>query len=316
MTGYVDVQVTGNIYVTYLTTGDSNNGLDILLKAGGNIYIDELYANAAGTVTLAAGNNILETSPDAGVDITATTLTADAGVNVTVEGIRTVSATNGGSIQGPSDDLVLETAVDYLLARAATGSIYIDEQDALILTRNPQIAGTLSLTTGGNLTITTWVSAGTAINLNVGGQLTQNSGNKLVTNALDITTPNAVNVNTRVNSLSVTITGTGDLSITEDNDLNLSNITTANGNVSITAGASSLGDMYIGSIVSAGSVTLVNQRGAINDADDDLIVDIIAGSKQLSSPLRMKLVAGPSPGLPLIHSANWNWLVAQCSMSR
>ncbi|HIE94638.1 MAG TPA: hypothetical protein EYQ83_17930, partial [Acidobacteria bacterium] len=179
VTGYVDVQVTGNIYVNSLTAGADNAGLDILLKAGGNIYIDYLQANAAGTVRLDAGNHIQETSADTAVDIDATSLTANAGVAVTVEGIRTVSATTGGSIQGPSDSLVLEISVDTLHASAPSGSVYIDEQDALTLGSDLSIAGTLDLTTGGNLTISGDVNAGAAGDVNLiatgdvtGGQVT------------------------------------------------------------------------------------------------------------------------------------------------
>ncbi|HIJ71083.1 MAG TPA: hypothetical protein HPP87_06945, partial [Planctomycetes bacterium] len=281
-----DDAVDADLNLADLSVGAGDLNLD-LTTDNGNINVGTVGAGA-GTVSLTASAGSLT---DATSSITAgdLTLTADAldrsigaagnELNLTLSGTLTANASNG------------------------SGGIFVDETDDMSIAAVDAGSGTVELHSDGSINdatddTDTDISGNTAI-LTAQDEI----GGGIATKTVD----NAGALETDVTNLVAHSTNAGDIVITENDAITLSDVDTIDGAITITAGgavvaadvaadgdgdtddvtltANNTGDITIG-LVSAdgqGDVTMEAADGAINDGTVDTSTDIRADVVELTA---------------------------------
>jgi len=283
-----DITVDGDI-ITIQSTGNviSTAGDIDLESTVGALNLEGNITAVGNTVTLTSAAGISDTS-DGDTDITARILSITA-----ASGIGSGAGTNA-----------LDTDVDYISASVSgTGDIYILEESGVTLSDISTNNGLINITSGsvatGNTIVTSVVAGGTA---NV--DITATRGDiylATVTAAGDTATITATagsvyddTVNTtKVSATSVSLTAAGsigasstdadidtactdltaattagDIYITDDDAVNLSNVTTGTGSITIKGARSAAGDM---------TVTLVTAGTAGGSGDGDVTLETLDG---------------------------------------
>ncbi|MHA6195941.1 two-partner secretion domain-containing protein [Pseudomonas wadenswilerensis] len=275
--GNIDYSAGGNASLQEMTTAAGN----IVLGAGGNLdqhalvqtSVGNITAKAGGDLTMdvgsvssvvgqgnvnySAGNNLLVTQLGTGngnATLNATTgdiqVQGNAARNVTA---KQLTATAGGNI-GTND--ALRTAVNTLSASATSGSIVVDEADAVTLD-NVAAANGLVAVNAGDITINQL--QGDSISLDSTGQVVTANGGLVKGGSLNVSAQTGVNLHTAVDSATVS-NASGNIVLAEDDGITLSRVTTTDGNVSVTAG----GDIGVNSVTANnGNVALTSTGGAI-----------------------------------------------------
>ncbi|MBR7889540.1 hypothetical protein J9B83_11365, partial [Marinomonas sp. A79] len=225
----------GSVFVTEtdgLTLGEvtSTNGDVTLTTTAGNLVLDQ--AVTANAVNLVSGASIV----DAGTNglITADTLTMTA-----VGAIG--SATN-----------TLNTTVDTLIASATNGSVYVTDTDDLIV---------------GNVT-----SSNEDVVLAASGALTMADNAMITANNLSLSAGAAIGSATNAMTTTVeTLTasaGAGSVFVTETDGLTLGEVTSTNGDVTLTTTA---GNLVLDQAVTANAVNLVSGASIVDAGTNGLI---------------------------------------------
>ena len=102
------------------------------------------------------------------------------------------------------------------------------------------------------------------------------TGAQVTADVLNVDAGGLINLNTTVASL-IASSGSS-TTINETDGVTLTDVQSGNGAIGVIAGSASVGDVKVGTVNAGGSVSIVNTRGAINDASDDTVVDITAGN--------------------------------------
>ena len=245
--GSITVSATGLITATDVVTGNNNN----ISLTGNGIAVSLINAGTTGDVTLKAGTGaITQDGTDDKDDVTADVLTADATTGIDLD----------------------TTVVSANISVSGTGSITIDELDALTLTDVDTIDGTISVSTGGAIVATDVVSVGTTKDVTltsasgaVTGTLIKSSGSMTITASSG--TVELVDVDTT--NGSITVSATGLITATDV-------VTGNNNNVNLTGTGIAVSLINAGT---SGDVTLNAGTGAITqdgtDDKDDVTADVL-----------------------------------------
>ncbi len=340
--GSITITAGGAINAVDVQSLTDNDANDIVLTANtGDITIGVVNAGVAnGDVTITATTgSILDDTNDATTDITGdvVTLTAATGVGE-VAGNGTldtransldVSVTGDGVIRIDELDAVTLTDID-----TANGSITITAGGAInavdVVSTTDNDANDIVLTANtGDITIGV-VNAGVAngdvtITATTGSILddTNDATTDITGDVVTLTAAGGVGqvagngtLDTRANSLDVSVTGNGVIRIDELDAVTLSDIDTANGSITITAGGAinavdvvsttdndandivltaNTGDITIGVVnagVANGDVTITATTGSIVDDANDATTDITGDVVTLTAAGGVGQVAG------------------------
>ncbi|MBI2993243.1 MAG: hypothetical protein HYY48_03600 [Gammaproteobacteria bacterium] len=322
-TNAVDLQNidTANGGIT-ITTGGATTVTDVVAgTAGSDVSITASTGDITVTTVTAAGGA-------AGSDVTLTAQNGaivDDASNATVitGGLVTLTATGAIGATGASNE-VDTTAVSLNVSAGSgggAGAIFLGESNGVDLLDVDTANGTITITTGGNTTITDvqsgtngvvsvtastgdievdTFSSGTGAGLIVAtaGAITDADDNSTVTaGALTLTAQDGIGagaglaINTTVASLNGSVTGAGNLFVDELNAIDLLDVDTANGSITVTTGGNTtITDVQSGTngavsvTASTGSIevdtfssgtgagTIVATAGAITDADGNSTV--------------------------------------------
>ena len=225
-------------------------------KAAGELLIDQVRT-ADGNVSLTAEQGDIQVHGTAAQNVTAKQLTANAAGNIgTQEALR-------------SD-------VDTLVAKADSGSIVIDEANAITLDSVNAVNGSVVLSAGD---IAINELQGDSIELVSSGKVETNRGGLVSGASLNVEAETGVNLHTAVNSATVAVNGSGDLKLVEDDGITLTRLTTADGDIAVTAA----GNIGVNS-VDAGSrnVSLTSTGGAIVTEQPSLLRRLFARVAQVT----------------------------------
>jgi filamentous hemagglutinin len=237
-------------------------------------------AGNAGTGTLTIANpvnagtgSVLLTNNNGAINGTANGLVTGNLLNVTVRDSSTLTtnvATLVGNITGSNQVLtVTETAnglqigAANLVASGANGGINLTVANGS-LTGNGAItavSGPITIgVTNGNLATTGSINAGTGnLAFTVNGVVNLTGNNQVSGNVLSLTANGTSALNTAITSLVANITGAGNtLAVTDTNGLTIGGggVVTNNGNITLTSGKDSAGDLLVSGPVTAGTKTV------------------------------------------------------------
>ncbi|MBL7207076.1 MAG: hypothetical protein ISS67_00930, partial [Desulfobacterales bacterium] len=271
----------------------TGNGDITLREWAGNLLVDLITAGT-GTVTLTAASAIEEEATgDVAADIVGATL----------------DLTAGGAIGGTN---ALETTTADLTAHAtATGDIVITETDGLLLRDLDTSDGDITIvSTTGNITIenagvlatsgdvTIEATAGTIND----AQTNTDTTTDITGNAVTLTAATGIgetaDVDTAATTLDVSVTGTGVIVINEADAVELLDIDTADGSITITsAGAMTVTDVIAGGdtgsnddvtltttsgdIIMSGDITALNDEVTLVSAAN--VTDTTSGATDISA---------------------------------
>lgn len=285
--GSADVNLTANTSIN-LTGRVSSNNLT-LLASGGNVAVNtsvnNITANApAGSITINETNGLtlLPAGLNAGTNVTVSAGTINGTGNVVANattGQIILNATSGttltaraGQVRG--DSLLVaggglstvNTTVNNLAA-TLNGSVTVNETSGLAIDPdvNTSVAnGNVTLNVlQGNLALTSNINAGTGIvTLNVPNGNISGAG-RVTAGNLIASTRTGINIRTDVNNLNAVVTAPGNLTVDEANNLTVLLATTANGNISLTAGGDIETRTVTGRAAPLGNVTF-NTTGNLN----------------------------------------------------
>ncbi len=256
--GWIDAETTGALSVT---------------NDGGAIVVDDNTTSGFGLLTTAAGDVVFNSSGDI-------SLTTDGNISVN-NGNLTILADSDDSNDDGSFIMAAGSSID-----AGTGTIEIDTRDEITLTSLVSTNGTAtaadiysengnivfdSITTGAAGDITLVTDAGSVNETDdVGVDLSCND--LVITASAEIgSTATDLDIETDVDTMNISSTLAGDIVITEADGVTLSDVDTVNGNITITAGAVSVGDVD----APGRSITLTSSA-AVNDAAADAVTDFSA----------------------------------------
>ena len=195
-----------------LTDVDTLGG-DIVVTALGKITAADVANTGAGATTLTGAN-------------------VELGL-VDAVGALTVTATGtAGSPIVPGD------------ITSAAGSVVTAGSATLTATGNITLAGSLATTSGGAIIMGAGddivlgaTHSGDTLNMTVGGSITQNAAVK-VTGITDLTAGAGIkleNIDNNFNILDAKVTGAGNISIIDEDDINLRNVSTVDGSIQVEA---------------------------------------------------------------------------------
>jgi|GEM_PF-2746304 len=272
-----------------------------------------------GHITLTAQTGAI-TSGTAAADVVGATLTATAatGIGSAVNPLATSVDSVTASVTGAGDLALSDSdALTVQSASTANGSIFITSGGTLTVSNTGAIASgagaDVSLTaTSGNLLIGLAQAADDLALTATTGSIQEFSPDvapDVVGDELTVTAATGVGtvpspLSTAVNRLSGAVTGTGDLVVSDQDAITLGNLTTADGAVIITAGGTitidngsviangagqdvtvtaTTGDILVGHVQAADTVTLTATAGGIEEYNPDAEADIIAPTMTLSA---------------------------------
>ncbi|MCU1732675.1 MULTISPECIES: filamentous hemagglutinin N-terminal domain-containing protein [unclassified Pseudomonas] len=235
--GNVSVDAKGDLTMSVGALTNVNSQGNVAYTAGGNLLIDQIRT-ADGNATLTAKAGDIQVQGNAARNVTAKQLTATASGNI-----------------GSND--ALRTDIDTLVAKADSGSIVVDEANAITLDNVAAANGQVSVNAGD---IAIKQLQGDSIALTSSGKVETLSGGLVKGGDLNVDAETGVNLHTAVDSATVWVNGSGNIALTEDDAITLTRLNTADGNIRVTAG----GDIGVNT-VNAGSqnVSLTSTGGAI-----------------------------------------------------
>ncbi len=324
--GALSIQATGGA-LTVTTATAAGGNLTLINTGSGALTLDNVSA-VGNSVILSSFGSINETGAgDVGADITAATADLTAGSSV-------------GNLPG-----ALEVAVTNLSVVVTTGSINIaDLSGGLTVTNATTGGGAITLTTdGGNLTLTNLVANGATSNVILS---TTTSGDVLVANvdatgdnvtitsagsidslvhagadisgaAVTLTSVDGINTELAATTATASVTGAGNLILTDVGGLTVNSATTADGAINlsvsggtltattVTAGGAVNGDVtlttltsgsiLVGAVTANGGTATVTSAGTIDESTGDPSADLIANAMTLTAVSGV----GVGPGLAL-----------------
>lgn len=234
--GQVGAEAGGDLSMAVGALTEVTGKGDVAYSAGGDVLIDQIRT-ADGNVALTAESGDIQVQGTAAHNVSAKQLTANAGGSV---------GSNGA----------LRSDIDTLVANAGEGSITINEADGITL---KQVAAADAVTiSAGDMAIDQL--QGESISLDSTGKVETLANGLVQGGVLNVSVETGVNLHTAVDSATVAVNDTGDLTLAEDDDITLTRLTTADGDITVTAG----GDIAVNT-VDAGNhnVSLTSSNGAI-----------------------------------------------------
>jgi|GEM_PF-1131716 len=243
------------------TDGITSNSNAVTLTTDGKLTLTKDIDAGTNTITLdAASGGISQT---AGKLLAANLLLSGAGTNSltsSTNDVDTLAAdVNGILTYTDADDLTVGTV-------GATSGINSHNH-------------AITLNTGDALTIAQNINAGSSHNVNLtlsAGDVTETTGAVSSANVLTVNAPGALSMagNNNVNSLVAHSTTSGDINYHDTNGVTLTDVTTADGSITVTAG----NNITVGTVTSAStgtsSVSLTSTGGSIlDDSDDTTAID-------------------------------------------
>ena len=233
-------------------------------SAGKDLLIDQIRtANGDVVLTAKAGN--IQVQGNSARNVTAKQLTASAAGNI---------GTNGP----------LRTDIDTLVATAASGSVKVNEANALAVDTVVAANGEVSVS-GGDLAVRQL--QGTDVVLSSSGQVVTSDGGLVKGSALDVNAVTGVNLHTAFDRATVSVNGSGNLVLTEDDGITLARLNTANGDISVNAG----GDIGVGS-VDAG-----NRNVGLNSSGGSIVSRLLAQVAQFAGISGNRIELNAATGL-------------------
>lgn len=234
--GSLFLAVTGDLNLG----GISANGVkgEVFIQATGDIYVTGSTI-APTQVSLAAGGSIL-----------------DGGGTIQAPKFLAVAQNSVGTELNP-----IHTMTDSFAAHAVTGSVGINNAGVLEVGTIRGVSGILAggavaVTSSDSLTLKDSISAtGQTVTLTSqnGSIIDAHTGSPDVTAfTLHATSASGIQLDTAVTNLTAQNTGAGSITIDEADGLNLDNVQTTDGDISINAG----GAVQAGAVTAAGDVTL------------------------------------------------------------
>ena len=297
--GALNLNELDGITLTDLST--ANGALTV--TAGGAVT-----ATSVVSTTDADANDISITTTAGGIAVGAVTAGAGAAADVVLNGgTGAITDGNGAVVNVVGDDLNatagttidLDTTVNSLTALAGSGSLNVNETDGIALTNVSTANGALTVTAGGAVTATSVASttdnnandisitttaggiavgavtagAGAAADvvLNGGtGAITDGNGAavNVVADDLNATAATGLDLDTTASSVTAAVTGAGALNLNETDGITLTNVSTANGALTVTAG---------------GAVTATSVASTTDNDANDINITTTAGGIAVGS---------------------------------
>ncbi|MCX5692197.1 MAG: filamentous hemagglutinin N-terminal domain-containing protein [Candidatus Omnitrophica bacterium] len=202
----------GSIQVGYITAGD-----DITLTADNGAITD----NEEGTVDVVC--DLLTATASSGIDLDTSINTLNA--SVTGEGNITIDEATGINL---SDVDTADGSITITAAGAVTAtdvrSLTDDDLNDIFIQGTSIDADYINAGTLGDVTLTATT-----------GAITQDGdgSSDVIADLLTATAVTGIELDTSINTLDASVTGTGDIVIDETNDINLWDVDTANGDVTV-----------------------------------------------------------------------------------
>ncbi|MFC3608577.1 two-partner secretion domain-containing protein [Stutzerimonas tarimensis] len=248
--GDIRVAAGGQLSMAAATLTSVTDTGDVSYLAGGDLQVSQIEA-ARGEVQLGATGGAISGHGNGAQHVVGQSLMATAASGI-------------GSMVS-----VLKTRVDSIIATlTGAGDIHIAEADSVRLAQVSNAKGSVAIHAAGDLTAES-VQA-TAVELVSSGNLVTADGGLIQADDLEVRAVNGVDIRTRANSVTASVTGTGDLRISETGAATLAALSTADGNIHVDAA----GRLAVDSVQAAtGTVTLnsgdaiVSQRSATTPAD-------------------------------------------------
>ncbi|MDX9868693.1 MAG: filamentous hemagglutinin N-terminal domain-containing protein, partial [Kiritimatiellia bacterium] len=235
-----------------VTAGTSGSG-GVTVNAAGSL---ETLA-AGGDIAVAAGATAGDITPDGAVTaldgvtltasagaisgaglVTADTLTADAATGID---LNTTVATLDASVTGAGDIAINETdAINLLDVDTANGTITVTASGLITATdvaTDGTVGEEISLTATADGIEVVSVDAGAAdVTLDAAAAITKSGAGLVTAGTLTADAATGIDLNTTVATLDASVTGAGGITISETDAINLLDVDTANGAVTVTAG--------------------------------------------------------------------------------
>src|SRR5690606_2905675 len=248
---------SGNIVMTAANSIAQNANIHAL---GGNVAMtatsgdiamaDGTLTSANGNIVYQAGTNLQVAEMVAGgdIDLTATqgaiTAQADVARNLTSTNLLVRAANGIGDLAS-----ALKTGVAKITAAlTGSGAIHINEADAVELAQVSNANGDINVTAGGSITADQVVASQGRVTMESTGSVTSTTQGRMVADDLVIRAVDGIAVNTQANSADLRVLGAGNLSVVETDSLRLTNLTTADGDVTVNAG----GQIGVDTLVAGG----------------------------------------------------------------
>ncbi|MFM8498261.1 MAG: beta strand repeat-containing protein, partial [Planctomycetia bacterium] len=296
-TGNVAAQSTGTAVLNVLNATTGTGSVSIQ-STSGNLDLAGNIATGSGAISLrstAANINVLSsaniTNPGGTVTIRTDARNIDINGTITTSPggtlVLTASNATGGVISNGSAANVTTGTLNYtasnassLLNTATYGNLaatLTKSGENLTLTNNGTLKllsvavnnGNVDIGANSGLTVSGPVNVGAVKNVSLSSSNGSVTGSGLITgNVLNVVSKGDATLTTNVASLTANITGTGNLTISEQSglQLNTGNVFTSGGFVNITAGTGASGSLNGTGVINAtssGNVTLRNANGAI-----------------------------------------------------
>ena len=246
-------------------------------------------AGNAGTGTLTIANpinagtgNVTLTNNNGAINGTANGLVSGNLLNVTVRDSSTLTTnvtTLVGNIAGANQVLTITETANGLQIGAANLVASGANAGINLTVANGSLNGSGSINTAngpitigvtnGNLNTTGSINAGTGnLAFTVNGVVNLTGNNQVSGNVLSLTANGTSALNTAITSLVANVTGAGNtLAVTDTNGLTIGGggVVTNNGNITLTSGKDSAGDLLVSGPVTAGTKTVsLSANGGIN----------------------------------------------------
>ncbi|WP_010628905.1 filamentous hemagglutinin N-terminal domain-containing protein [Halomonas sp. KM-1] len=185
-------------------------------EADGDLHVTEVFAQ---DVVLTASNGAL---------------TAADGVarNVIAEGLDVTAANGIGTSAG-----ALKTDVDRLSASVTgSGNVFIEEHDDVLLTRVSNANGDVHVAAGGDIDIQRIDARNGRVDMYSEGQVSTVGQGRISAKDLSVIAEHGIDVSTQVERAALLVQQAGGIKVSETDAIDLLQVITTDGNVSVTAG--------------------------------------------------------------------------------
>ncbi|MET0263043.1 MAG: filamentous hemagglutinin N-terminal domain-containing protein, partial [Rariglobus sp.] len=284
------------------------NGDVTLQSTTGSLNVTTITANGTGnTVTLVAGNAITDAANNDATNITAANVALTAGTGIgsatnaletTIDKLEATSTTGGIYVTDLAGDLTIGGVTPGLSLPALSGLQATTSGDIVVKAANSLVINETIATADGNvnLTATTGSITGATVITHVSAQ---DFNATAATGIGSSTTP----LKTAIDTLTASVTGTGDIHINEANSIELTDVKTADGSITLTAATGDIRVVSVDAGTTTGDVTLTATAGAIND-DNDNATKITANALTLTADTGLGVTGASDATRSLDTAAN------------
>ena len=282
--GAIDVTAGGTITATDVESLTDNGGTAVTLTSmGGNILLGTVTAGqtaaavqltASGTLSTLAGGRVTAFSLDSAAGGATTLVTTVADLTTTTSGAGAVSVTESDAI-----------TVDITSANGPVTVQAVGDIDATVVSQTGVDANDIALTsTAGDLR-SHGINAGASgdVNLNAPNGSISNAAGVVAGDVLTAGAADGITLSTALNSVVAQVSSAGNLTLTEADNLALTNLLTTLGDVSVTSTAGSLAANSVDAGGGDDNVTLTASAGSITESGNDAGADIVGNQILLVS---------------------------------